>query len=320
MEKEEKSDEESFDDESSNKKALDEEMLNDDDSTNDRSSDDDSSNEKQSNDENNNKNENSCNDLENDSISIDELDIIYVEENILNNYPSKFTNTDEPAPIDLTTNIDESTPIDLTTNIDDSTPIEVTTNIDESAPIDLTTNINDSTPIEVTTKPNKPDSVATSTNSIQIQSKNAKKIVIDDECYQNRKAALEWKNISELLIKNAKYLNITPKEAELAIVELHDLLIMPFAKINDNCPGAIGINSKFTNFWATISNYEYEEGRKFNTISKIAKRLYVIPLSEAGAERSFSKLNWRFGNRRNRAKKKNNVQRNSNRKCTTHKN
>lgn len=87
-------------------------------------------------------------------------------------------------------------------------------------------------------------------------------------------------------------------------MELHDLLIMPFAKINDNCPGAIGKNSKFTNFWATISNYEYEEGRKFNTISKIAKRLYVIPLSEVGAERSFSKLNWRFGNRRNRAKQK----------------
>ena len=61
------------------------------------------------NDENNNKNENICNDLENDFIAIDELDIIYVEENILNNYPSKFTNTDEPDPIDLTTSIYDST-------------------------------------------------------------------------------------------------------------------------------------------------------------------------------------------------------------------
>ncbi len=56
--------------------------------------------------------------------------------------------------------------------------LEVTTNIDKSAPIDLTTSIDDSTPIEVTTEPNKPDSVATSKNSIRIQSKNAKKLLL----------------------------------------------------------------------------------------------------------------------------------------------
>ena len=50
-----------------------------------------------------------------------------------------------------------------------------------------------------------------------------------------------------------------------------------------------------------MKDFEYN-GHSFSHIASIALRLYSIPPSEAGAERSFSKLKWRFPDRRNRTK------------------
>ena len=78
---------------------------------------------------------------------------------------------------------------------------------------------------------------------------------------------------------------------------------MPFKIIKEKCPTAIYCNSKYWNFWSVIKDFEYEEGRTLENIAKITFRIYPIPLSESGAERSFSDFGWRFNKRRSRLKR-----------------
>ena len=118
--------------------------------------------------------------------------------------------------------------------------------------------------------------------------------------YTNQKEALKWINISNLIVKNAKYFGLTSDEANLAIIELHHLLTMDFSVMKQSIPGAISILSNFENFWSTLKDFEYC-GHTFDHIAMIAFRLNAIPPSEAGAERAFSNIKWKYPERRNRA-------------------
>lgn len=95
-------------------------------------------------------------------------------------------------------------------------------------------------------------------------------------------------------------MGLSDTEANEIITELIDLIFMPFSKIRDYCPNAICNKSRFNQFWTLLKDFEYEPNHNFKSLSKLAFSLYSIPLSEAGAERSFSKLKRRFTDRRNR--------------------
>ena len=90
-------------------------------------------------------------------------------------------------------------------------------------------------------------------------------------------------------------------EANLAVIELHDLLTMHFSVLYNQNSSSIFPQSNFLNYWSLLSDFEHN-GHTFEHIAKIAFRLYTIPPSESGSERSFSKLKWRFPDRRNRTK------------------
>ena len=73
----------------------------------------------------------------------------------------------------------------------------------------------------------------------------------------------------------------------------------PFTDIRSKLPSAISQNSKFTIFWAQMKNFKDENGQKqFSLIATIASRFYVISATEDDAERAFSKIKWRFYDRR----------------------
>lgn len=75
---------------------------------------------------------------------------------------------------------------------------------------------------------------------------------------------------------------MTEKEAEKAVVELNDLILLPFKNIYESCKSGICTDSKFTYFWSVLQGFDYE-GQTFKNISKLATRLFPIPASEAGA-------------------------------------
>ena len=122
-------------------------------------------------------------------------------------------------------------------------------------------------------------------------------------CYDCQKEALELKNISNLIYKNAKYFDMDDIQAQKAVAELNELILMPFITLNNQCKCAICKESNFTNFWGIVKDFNYRD-HKFENIAKLAMKMYTIPASEAGAERAFSKIKWRFYDRRNRASSK----------------
>ena len=76
---------------------------------------------------------------------------------------------------------------------------------------------------------------------------------------------------------------------------------MHFSILYDQNPSSICPLSNFVNYWLLLKDFEHN-GHTFEHIAKIAFRLYPIQPSEAGSERSFSKLKWRFHDRRNGTK------------------
>ena len=124
------------------------------------------------------------------------------------------------------------------------------------------------------------------------------------EYYTSIEEALQWKNISNLIYKNHTYLNLTIEEANKAVNELNVLICLKFSSLEKHCPGSINPLSNFSNFWNTLHDFEYKDGCTFATLSKIAFRLYPICCSEAGAERVFSRLKWKYPDRRSRTNKK----------------
>lgn len=126
-------------------------------------------------------------------------------------------------------------------------------------------------------------------------------IVLDGDCYKTRKDALYWNNISNLIFNNATYFGITETEANKAIIELHELILTPFSTIRSFNKTAVYPDSNYMNFWSVISEITID-GVSFENISKIAFRLWQIPPSEAGAERAYSKIKWKFPDNRNRIK------------------
>ena len=119
--------------------------------------------------------------------------------------------------------------------------------------------------------------------------------------YETQKKALKWINIANLITNNAAYFDLSDDEANLAVIELHDLLTMHFSVLYNQNSSSICPQSNFLNYWSLLSDFEHN-GHTFEHIAKIAFRLYTIPPSESGSERSFSKLKWRFPDRRNRTK------------------
>ena len=87
----------------------------------------------------------------------------------------------------------------------------------------------------------------------------------------------------------------------MLFVELHDLLTMHFSDLYNQNSSSICPQSNFLLFWSSLKDFEHN-GHTFEHIAQIALRLYPIPPSESGSERSFSKLKWRFPDRRNRTK------------------
>lgn len=122
-------------------------------------------------------------------------------------------------------------------------------------------------------------------------------------CYANRKSALEWANIANLMTKYACYLSLTKDEADKATVEIYDLITLPFSVIKSLIPSAISKNSKYSNFWSILRGFKYSD-KTFSTLYDIATRFYAISASEVNAERAFSKIKWRFNDRRNCVKQK----------------
>ena len=122
-------------------------------------------------------------------------------------------------------------------------------------------------------------------------------------CYDCQKNALEFKNISDLIYKNAKYFGMDDIQAQKAVTELNELILMPFITLNNHCKCAICKESNFTNFWGIVKDFNYRD-HKFENIAKLAMKMFTIPASEAGAERAFSKIKWRFYDRRNRVSSK----------------
>ncbi len=128
---------------------------------------------------------------------------------------------------------------------------------------------------------------------------------IDQEFFDKRKTVLEWRNIANMIINNSEYFNLTKEESIECTYELYDLLTMPFSIIQQNCPGAMSKRSKFSNFWTHLKSFQYSEDKTFSNLYKLATRLYVISATEVDAERTFSKIKWRFDDRRNRIKEPN---------------
>ena len=126
-------------------------------------------------------------------------------------------------------------------------------------------------------------------------------IVLDGDCYKTRKDALNWNNISKLILDNATYFGLSETEANKAVIELNKLILTPFSTIKSYNQTAVCPESNFMNFWSIISELTID-GIRFENISKIAFRLWPIPPSEAGAERAYSKIKWKFPDRRNRLK------------------
>lgn len=151
----------------------------------------------------------------------------------------------------------------------------------------------------------KPDIVCKDKNYIYFDKKNKDDIgnesYTETDFYSNQKHALKWVNISNLIIKNAKFLGLNDREANSAISELNKLIITPFSNIKSICPQAICPESNFMNYWSLISDLKLN-GYTFQNISKIALRFWPISASETGAERAFSKIRWRFPERRNKLK------------------
>lgn len=133
-------------------------------------------------------------------------------------------------------------------------------------------------------------------------------ITQNEDCFANRKSALEWINIGDLILKNRIYLSLTEDEANLAIDELYALILLPFSSLRTKCAFAINKNTEFPNYWSCLRSFKYDGINTFSNISKVASRLYVISASEVDAERAFSKLKWRFDNRRSSIKQKTMVQ------------
>lgn len=129
----------------------------------------------------------------------------------------------------------------------------------------------------------------------------SEEIILDGECYKTRKDALCWNNISKLIVENATYFELSETEANKAVMELHKLILTPFSTIRSFNQTAVCSDSDFMNFWSVISELTIN-GVSFENISKIAFRLWPIPPSEAGAERAYSKIKWKFPDRRNRIK------------------
>lgn len=121
--------------------------------------------------------------------------------------------------------------------------------------------------------------------------------------YINQKEALQWKNISSLIVNNAQYFDMTKSEANKAVVELLNLISTPFQRIYELCNNALCSDSNFINYWENMKELNINKNT-FKNISKLATRMYPISASEAGAERSFSRLKWRFTDRRNKSNKK----------------
>ena len=126
---------------------------------------------------------------------------------------------------------------------------------------------------------------------------------LNNEYYSKLKDVYKFTNISQIILKNAEYFGLSEDEANKASIELGDLLSKPFCYFKEKCPDAICMDSKFSHFWSVIKDIEYEQGRNFSHIAKIAFILFSIPASEAGAERAFSLIKWRFNDRRNKVKK-----------------
>lgn len=121
--------------------------------------------------------------------------------------------------------------------------------------------------------------------------------------YINQKEALQWKNISSLIVNNAQYFDMTKSEANKAVVELLNLISTPFQRIYELYNNALCSDSNFINYWENMKELNINKNT-FKNISKLATRMYPISASEAGAERSFSRLKWRFTDRRNKSNKK----------------
>lgn len=81
----------------------------------------------------------------------------------------------------------------------------------------------------------------------------------------------------------------------------HENIFTLFSNIKSICPLAICPESNYMNYWTLISELEID-GITFQNIAKIAFRLWTIGASEAGAERAFSKIKWKFPDRRNKLK------------------
>lgn len=128
--------------------------------------------------------------------------------------------------------------------------------------------------------------------------------ILNSNSYPNQKVALEYKNISNLIVNNAAHFDLTKEEAMEASIQLYNLLITPFSILNNGIPSAICPQSKLSHYWGMLKDFEYEKGRNFNILSKIAFRLKAISASEAGPERALSRLKWRFTDRRNKTSEK----------------
>ena len=124
------------------------------------------------------------------------------------------------------------------------------------------------------------------------------------QCYDNQEQALNWYNIERLILENHEYFNMTKEDAISATIELNDLISYKFINLQTYCASAISPNSKFSHYWSILQSFEYENGRTFKHIAQIAFRLYPISASEAEVERIFSKLKWKFPDRRNRINQK----------------
>ena len=85
-------------------------------------------------------------------------------------------------------------------------------------------------------------------------------------CYKKRKESLKWKNITDLILKNAKYLWLNIEDAYKFCDSLYALITLPFLHIRMSCPTALNKDSKFTYFWTQMRCFEYEIGKTFSNI------------------------------------------------------
>lgn len=89
-------------------------------------------------------------------------------------------------------------------------------------------------------------------------------------------------------------MGLIQQEAALAANELNNLILIKFDILEKLCR-----SSSFVFF-----EFRIQKRKHFSTLSKIAFRLYPICGSKSGTERIFSRLKWKYPNRRSRTNQK----------------